>query len=155
VRERYQTLLAGDGDATLLGPPFDGMAIARGARVLSRVNDRYPAFPGQGLVVRCSSDDRVRARVIAWLAALDHARAWALTTRNVAVSHLMEAGMPAPLAETMMEVLPNSLVPDQDGVALLIAQRQRAGLRGADVTYSDLVGSDLLDSVGYPRERIR
>lgn len=152
VRERHQALLAGDGDATLLGPPFDGIAIAQGARVLSRVNERYPAFPGQGLVVRRSSDDRVRARVIAWLAALDHARARALPGRNVAVSHLMEAGMPRPLAETMIEGLPNSLAPDRDGVALLIAQRRRAGLRGGSVTYSDLVDSDLLASVVHPRE---
>ncbi|GEC59238.1 ABC-type nitrate/sulfonate/bicarbonate transport system substrate-binding protein [Bradyrhizobium japonicum] len=152
VRERYQSLLAGEGDATLLGPPFDGTAIAQGARVLSRVNDRYPAFPGQGLVVRRSSDDRVRAGVIAWQAALDHARARALTSRKIAVSHLIEAGMSSPSAEAMIEILPRSLVPDRDGVALLIAQRERARLRGANVTYSDLVDSSLFDSAGYSRE---
>ncbi|TWB02434.1 ABC transporter substrate-binding protein [Bradyrhizobium stylosanthis] len=152
VRERYQSLLTGDGDATLLGPPFDGMAIAQGARVLSRVNDRYPAFPGQGLIVRRSSDDRVRTGVIAWLAALDHARARALTSREIAVSNLIEAGMSSPSAEAMIGILPRSLVPDRDGVALLIAQRERAGLRGANVTYSDLVHSSLFDSAGYSRE---
>ena len=152
VRERCETLLAGGGDATLLGPPFDGMAVARGARVLARVNDHYPAFPGQGLVVRQSSYDRVRAHVVAWLAAMEHARAWAQTNKNAAVVRLAATGIPGPLAETLISFIPSSLVPDRDGIALLIAQRQRAGLRGGTVNYSDLVDSDLLESVASSLE---
>jgi ABC-type nitrate/sulfonate/bicarbonate transport system substrate-binding protein len=152
VRERCETLLAGGGDATLLGPPFDGMAVAKGARVLACVNDRYPAFPGQGLVVRQSSYDRVRADVVTWLTAMEHARAWAQTSKNAAVTRLAETGIPGPLAEAMVDLKPNSLVPDRDGIALLIAQRQRAGLGGGNVTYSDLVDSDLLESVAFSRE---
>src|SRR6185312_220935 len=152
VRERCETLLAGGGDATLLGPPFDGMAVARGARVLARVNDHYPAFPGQGLVVRQGSYDRVRANVVAWLTAMEHARAWAQTNKSAAVVRLVAIGIPGPLAETLISFIPSSLVPDRDGIALLIAQRQRAGLRGGNVNYSDLVDSDLLDSVASPLE---
>lgn len=145
VRERCQALLAGSGDATLLGPPFDGMAVAQGARVLARVNDNYPAFPGQGLVVRQKSYDR--AGVEAWLTAMENARAWAQTNKNAAVAHLAASGIPNPLAETLINLIPNSLVPDRDGIALLIAQRQRAGLRGGDVNYSNLVDTDLLDRI--------
>ena len=152
VRERYETLLAGGGDATLLGPPFDGMAVAQGARLLARVNDHYPAFPGQGLVVRQSSYDRVRVGVAAWLTAMEHARVSAQTSKNAAVVSLAATGIPSPLAETLVSLIPSSLVPDRDGIALLIAQRQRAGLRGGNVTYADIVDSDLLESVAFSME---
>jgi ABC-type nitrate/sulfonate/bicarbonate transport system substrate-binding protein len=145
VRARYETLLAGGGDATLLGPPFDGMAVAQGARLLARVNDHCPAFPGQGLVVRQSSYDRVRAGVVAWLTGMEHARTWAEANRNAAVVRLAATGIPRPVAETFISLIPSSLVPDRDGIALVIAQRQRAGLRGGNVTYSDLVDCDLLE----------
>ena len=52
VRERYQSLLAGTVDATLLGPPLTSLAIDAGMVELARVADYFPAFPGQGLVVR-------------------------------------------------------------------------------------------------------
>lgn len=152
VRERYETLLAGGGNVTLLGPPFDSMAVAQGARVLARVNDRYPAFPGQGLVVRQSQYDRVRARVVAWLTAMEYARAQAQANRSIAVSHLVGAGISHPVAETMVDLIPDTLVPDRQGIALLIAQRQRAGLRGGSVAYSDIVDSDLLASSREPTQ---
>ncbi|WP_407123257.1 ABC transporter substrate-binding protein [Bradyrhizobium sp. STM 3561] len=155
VRERFEALLAGSGDATLLGPPFDQMALARGAQVLSRVNDQYPAFPGQGLVMRRSSYERCRAGMAIWLAEIDHARALALTNKDVAVWHLTKTGLPGGLAEDMISFVPNSLVPEREGVDLLIAQRKRARLHGGDLTYSDLVDFDLLESIGHWREHNR
>ena len=44
--------MAGDADATLLGPPIDELAAAAGMRCLATVNSLLPDFPGQGLVVR-------------------------------------------------------------------------------------------------------
>lgn len=52
VRERYQALLAGDVDATLLGPPLISLALETGMVELVRVPDLFPTLPGQGLVVR-------------------------------------------------------------------------------------------------------
>ena len=52
VRERFDALVAGDADATLLGPPIDELAVAAGMRCLAAVNSLLPDFPGQGLVVR-------------------------------------------------------------------------------------------------------
>lgn len=52
VRERFDALVAGDADATLLGPPFGELAVAAGMRCLATVNSLLPDFPGQGLVVR-------------------------------------------------------------------------------------------------------
>lgn len=52
VAERLDALLSGEVDATLLGPPFDGLARGAGMRELARIPDLLPGFPGQGLVVR-------------------------------------------------------------------------------------------------------
>ena len=55
VKERYLALVKGEGDATLLGPPFDALAIKEGMHKVAEVQASYPEFPGQGLVVRKSS----------------------------------------------------------------------------------------------------
>ena len=50
--KRFDALLDGAVDGTLLGPPFDERARASGKRELASVQEAFPAFPGQGLVVR-------------------------------------------------------------------------------------------------------
>ena len=52
VKERFSALVEGKGDATLLGPPFDCLAIQQGLSRLASVQTMYPEFPGQGVVVR-------------------------------------------------------------------------------------------------------
>jgi hypothetical protein len=52
----------------------------------------------------------------------------------------------------MADLIPDSLVPDRNGIALIVGQRQHAGLRGGNVTYSDIVDTDLLDSVASSRK---
>lgn len=52
VKERLDALLAGTADATLLGRPFDGHARQAGKREIVNVQQAFPSFPGQGLVVR-------------------------------------------------------------------------------------------------------
>jgi ABC-type nitrate/sulfonate/bicarbonate transport system substrate-binding protein len=146
VRERFEALLAGQGTATILGPPFDAFAVSRGAKILARVNDRYPAFPGQGLVVRQSACGRIQNDLTSWVEALERARHWGFADRRAAASQLAETGMPPSLAEIFAGLVPASLVPDRDGVDLLIAQRRRAGLRGGNMTYQDIVDTSLLGS---------
>lgn len=68
VKERLDALLEGDVAATLLGPPFDEQALAAGQRLLIRVQDVYPRFPGQGLVTRAGLSDSPEGA--AFLAAL-------------------------------------------------------------------------------------
>lgn len=62
VRERFDALMSGRTDATLLGPPFDDAALEAGCVQLLRVQDALPDFPGQGLVVHA---DRMRASEVA------------------------------------------------------------------------------------------
>jgi ABC-type nitrate/sulfonate/bicarbonate transport system substrate-binding protein len=52
VKERLEALLSGDAEATLLGPPFDRLAREAGKKEIVSVQETFPAFPGQGLVVR-------------------------------------------------------------------------------------------------------
>lgn len=52
VARRLDALVDGSADATLLGPPFDAMARASGMHEIANVQREFPAFPGQGLIVR-------------------------------------------------------------------------------------------------------
>jgi ABC-type nitrate/sulfonate/bicarbonate transport system substrate-binding protein len=139
VKERFDDLLAGKGDATLLGPPFDGQAVQSGLRIVCRVQDRYPTFPGQGLVVRRSTLQSLRVELAAWLRNLDKAREVMAADVASARAALLAAGFPAPAVEAMLAAAPRSLRPDRAGVELLIQQRRSVGLRGAEVSYEGLV----------------
>jgi len=117
VMERYAALLAGGGDATLLGPPFTNQAAEAGLTQIASVQETWPAFPGQGIVMRkaCAA----RERVGAWLRELDQAR--------------------RQLGDL------SSLRPPAEGIAVLTAHRRLLGLSGAEDTYANIVDASLLD----------
>ena len=144
VKERHDAIVSGHGHATLLGPPFDAMAIAAGLARLATVQERYPAFPGQGLVVSSAALERMRPALSAWLRNLENARQSMGIAPEAARQALTLAGFPAPAVDAMLGATPASLVPDRAGIELLIEQRRRAGLPGADTTYEGLVESSLL-----------
>ncbi|MET3915896.1 ABC-type nitrate/sulfonate/bicarbonate transport system substrate-binding protein [Variovorax sp. OAS795] len=144
VKERHDAIVSGRGHATLLGPPFDAMAIAAGLARLATVQGRYPAFPGQGLVVSSAALERMRPALSAWLRNLENARQSMGIAPEAARQALTLAGFPAPAVDAMLGATPASLVPDRAGIELLIEQRRRAGLPGADTTYEGLVESSLL-----------
>ena len=137
VRERLAALLSGEGEATLLGPPFDFQAADAGASRLAVVNDRYPDYPGQGLVIRRSALERCVDDLTAWLDAMK--RALGAADLPGAAARFADTGMPAPVAEAFAASLPDSLTPDRAGVERVISQRRALGLRGGDVSYDDLV----------------
>ncbi|SDH82691.1 hypothetical protein SAMN05444748_102564 [Variovorax sp. OV700] len=144
VKERYEAIISGQGHATLLGPPFDGMAIAAGLTRLATVQERYPAFPGQGLVVSSAALERMRPALSAWLRNLENARQSMGIAPEAARQALTSAGFPAPAVDAMLGATPASLVPDRAGIELLIEQRRRVGLPGANTSYEGLVESSLL-----------
>lgn len=150
VKERFEALVAGRGDATLLGPPFDAMALDAGLTHLASVQALYPAFPGQGLVVSARTLDKLRPALSAWLGALERARQHMLEKPGIAHQALSVAGFPAPAVEAMLRATPISLKPDRVGVELLIEQRRMAGLPSATATYEDLVDASIL-----PKDRAR
>ncbi|MEH3107826.1 MAG: ABC transporter substrate-binding protein [Sphingomonas fennica] len=144
VRERFADLTRGEGDASLLGPPFVGMAEAQGLRRLADLDSMFPGFPGQGIVVRRDIGGETRARTVAWLAALEAARADARADEARAVRALLAAGMEAPLATTMARTVPAGLIPDPAGVALIVRHRAQLGLPGGGDRYEELVDPGLL-----------
>lgn len=118
VTERYEALLAGRGDATLLGQPFAGQAVEAGLTQIASVQQVWPGFPGQGIVMRLASP--ARERIGKWLRELEQARR---LTQDL-----------------------DSLWPTVEGVALLIRHRRLLGLPGAEDTYTNIVDATLLDA---------
>lgn len=144
VKERYDALVSGRGDATLLGPPYDGMAIQAGLVRIASVQEAYPDFPGQGLVMSAAALERMRPPLSAWLRGLDAARQRMDSDIGLARQALLQAGFPPPGVEAMLRAAPVSLCPDRAGIELLIAHRRDAKLPGADTTYEGLVELSLL-----------
>ena len=90
VIARVEALSARDGDAALLVPLFEPKILAAGGHILGRVDEFYPDFPGQGLVVRQSRLKTMSPIITSWLEALREARLWALDHPEDALSIVME-----------------------------------------------------------------
>jgi ABC-type nitrate/sulfonate/bicarbonate transport system substrate-binding protein len=143
VKERFDALVAGQGDATLLGPPFDSMAQAAGLACIASVQDTYAGFPGQGVVVRRGG--AANASVAAWLRALERARRRVGERAEFARQAVLAAGFPDAVAAAMIAQNPDSLRPSAEGVALLVAHRRSLGLVGADNDYSTIVDDSMVE----------
>ncbi|WP_341318514.1 ABC transporter substrate-binding protein [Paraburkholderia sp. IMGN_8] len=143
VKERFDALVAGQGDATLLGPPFDSMAVASGFARIASVQESYPDFPGQGVVVRKAGE--ANPNVAAWLRALERARRRISGNAESARQAVLAAGFPGTVAEAMIAQNPGSLRPTTEGIALLIAHRRSLGLVGADNDYWTIVDDSMVE----------
>ena len=128
----------------LLGPPFDAMALQAGLSRIASVQERYPAFPGQGLVVSGAGLERLRPALTAWIGGLDSARKRMASEPDLARQALASAGFPAAALDAMLATAPTSLRPDRAGVELLLEQRRSVGLPGADTSYEGLVEPSML-----------
>lgn len=144
VKERLDALLAGEGACTLLGPPFDTMALAAGMVRLASVQERWPAFPGQGLVMRASAMAPLGAQVRAWLQGLGMAARRMAEADPEVRQALMHAGFPEASVPMMVALRPRTLRPDREGVELIVSHRRQLGLPGGDDTYDALVDPSLL-----------
>jgi ABC-type nitrate/sulfonate/bicarbonate transport system substrate-binding protein len=145
VTERLDALLAGQGDATLLGPPFDQAAREAGCRQLAGINAQWPQFPGQGLVLSRSKARDLRPELIAWLDAMTKSRDWMKSAPEEATASLIEAGLPRGFAARAPHLAPASWRPDPAGIALLIEHRRTVEFGGGDLDYADLVDLSLID----------
>lgn len=144
VKERCDSLIAGQGDATLLGPPFDAVAMAAGHRRLAKIQDAYPDFPGQGIVVRRDRLARRRDALRAWMRQLDAARIHAAAQPGSAMKRLQDHGYSAGAARAALANLPLDLGPDPVGVELLIQHRKNLHLPGGEDHYQEIVSLELL-----------
>lgn len=139
VRERFDALLAGQGSATLLGGPFEQMALDAGFVRLGLVSDLYPAFPGQGVVARIACEEEIAAPLKTWLSAMEAARSWISARPQEVREALLSAGHPPAAVEGWLASSPDSLRPGREGIELLIAQRRQLGLPGGEDSFEDLV----------------
>lgn len=141
VKERYVSLVKGEGDATLLGPPFDALAIKEGMHKIAEVQASYPEFPGQGLVVRKSSlasNPGIRL----WLKSLSETLVQLPENLEKLRNSLSSEGLPDAAVSAMVQSVPASLTPDERGINLLIEHRRLLGLIGSDSTYEQVVYLD-------------
>lgn len=139
VKERLDAMLAGEGDATLLGPPFIELGEGRGLKALARVKERYPAFPGQGIVVRESFVREHGQKLLRWLLALEQGRAHCHRDPAATARTMVAGGLPPASADMMAAFVGDTLEVNRPGIDLLIAQRRQLGLPGADSNFDDLV----------------
>jgi len=82
VKQRFDSLLAGQTHSTILVPPFDLMAIEKGYNVLWQGSEVAPHYPGQVVVARRRWATENREIVVKYLQALLAATRWALLLEN-------------------------------------------------------------------------
>lgn len=139
VAERFAALAAGEGDATLLGAPFIERAEALGLVRLADVDTRFPGFPGLGLVARQSLAPERRDELTRWLSALEEARIAAIDDPAGAAEAVAAQGVPSAAAAGLVAAIADTLVPDSAAIRMLIDQRARLGLPGADTAVDELL----------------
>lgn len=128
VRHRFEALIEGRATATILVPPFDSMAQARGFRVLWDVAEMAPGYPGV-VVVTQRAPAREEA-LVRYLAALQAANRWATDPANAeeARAALVAARYDEAAAERLIRSAVPGLRPVPAGIAETIALRAESGL---------------------------
>lgn len=143
VQERFSALIEGNGDATLLGPPFDSMAIARGLNRIVVIQDVFKDFPGQGLVVRQSTCHSLPA-LKTWIGMLENSLN-TIPMDEVRLKAAFEAlNMPSEAIAALIKTFPKTLVPSREGIELLTTQRAELGLPGSEFSYEQVVDCSFL-----------
>lgn len=158
VTERLDALLAGRGDATLLGPPFHNAAIAQGCNIVGRVQNSWPEFPGQGLVIdtfrlSASRHDSLLPSLIKLLRAMELARQFILSKPNEALDILGRFGIPAGAASGMLAALPSTILPDAAGIDCLIRHRATVWPEAARLLRADLIDENALVAMQAAHEK--
>lgn len=149
VRERFSALIEGQGDATLLGPPFDTMAVKRGLKHIATIQEVFAGFPGQGLVVRRSVSHGNEA-LKTWIRMLQASLATVPGDTEKLKMALDSLDLPSEAVTALVNTFPSTLIPSRDGIELLIGQRALLGLSGANVTYEQIVDCSFLQSFRRP-----
>lgn len=128
VRHRFDALMDGRATSTILVPPFDAMAEAKGYRVLWDVRELAPEYPGVVVVVR--RDVAARDAVVRALAAMVAANGSASLPANRAAAHeaLVAARYSDAAAARLIATAVEGLRPVPAGIAESIALRAECGL---------------------------
>jgi ABC-type nitrate/sulfonate/bicarbonate transport system substrate-binding protein len=130
VRQRFDAMLAGMAAATILVPPFDEMAYARGFKVLWDGKDVAPDYPGVVVAAPRRGLERDAEAATAYLGALLDANAWATRPENAPAARaaLVAAGYSEHAAGRLQRDAVPGLRPSLAGWAETIALRRDCGL---------------------------
>lgn len=144
VKERFDALLNNGGDATLLGPPFSAMALNSGMHEITRVQNEFSFFPGQGIVIKKSLPMGKKSDVLKWVACLEKTRKSVGHDDSMAKSILMQSGYDENSAQAAISNFPLSLIPSNAGIEILREHRRILDLPGFGDTYEKLVSHAVL-----------
>jgi ABC-type nitrate/sulfonate/bicarbonate transport system substrate-binding protein len=130
VRHRFEAMIAGKAAATILIPPFDEMAHAKGFKVLWDGKDIAPDYPGVVVAARAAWLHEQPESAARYLRSLLDANEWAERRENAdaAKAALMAARYAAPAAERLVRDAVPGLRPSLAGWTETLALRRECGL---------------------------
>ena len=128
VKQRFDALAAGKAASTILVPPFDDMARARGFKLLWQGKDIAPAYPGVVACARASWLDQNQDAILRYLRALLAANDWAQNNASTARQALVEARYSENAAERLVRECVRGLAPALAGWEEVVALRRECGL---------------------------
>lgn len=149
VKERFDALLTGSVDGTLLGPPLDELAEREGLSALASANSALKTLAGQGVVARAERSDAETKTLAGYLGVLTQAILLSdRMSEAEGVALLERNGFPGRSASAAWQARPRSIAVDPDGLALLETLRKSFGLlpsgyRGASGILDDSLTSGL------------
>jgi ABC-type nitrate/sulfonate/bicarbonate transport system substrate-binding protein len=124
VMARFEELMAGRVDVTLLGPPLDEVGARRGMTVAAWMADIAQDYPGMGIVADRSRLAQIPDAVSAYLTGLEQARSWLGTADEQAVLDELATATLGPAAvPSILASLPDSLEPSASGLDVLARLR--------------------------------
>jgi ABC-type nitrate/sulfonate/bicarbonate transport system substrate-binding protein len=124
VVARFEELMAGRVDVTLLGPPLDEVGARRGMTVVARIADIAQDYPGMGIVADRSRLAEIPDAVSAYLTGLEQARSWLGTADEQAVrDELATATLGLAAVPSILASLPDSREPSASGLDVLVGLR--------------------------------
>lgn len=129
VSQRFEALVDGTADATLVAAPLDEIGQSQGMVAFMRVRDIVSAYPGLAIVARRSDLDRSVADVASYLAALEEAVHWCRAAPLIDVgAELGSAGFGPSAVKAVLATLPPSVAPSDGGFGQLSELRRRVGM---------------------------
>ncbi len=147
VRQRFEALVAGRADATILVPPFIDRAESAGCIRIWNGGDVAPAYPGVVATARAAWIDANPAAAQGYVRSLLQANAWAADPahRDEAVAALQAAGYGETAARRLVADVVPGLESSRAGWEETIALRAESGLlRGPAPSFDSVVDRELL-----------
>jgi ABC-type nitrate/sulfonate/bicarbonate transport system substrate-binding protein len=147
VRQRFEALVAGKVDATILVPPFIDMALQAGCTRLWSGAELAPAYPGVVATARQAWLEANRPAALAYLRALGEASAWARDPlhRGEAIAALVASRYSDAAAAQLVDSALPGLEPVRAGWDETVALRREAGLlEGVPPRFEEVVALDLI-----------